>query len=136
MPQSIKINNVPQINQYWKDARIGKGRHGEVFLCHYQGELDRKVVSTSPRFWFILMFGPQAIKTVKRSNPWDKIRLLRIRHQQSETALRTERIYPMISTENSIRKEIAIMKKCRHPNIVQLFEVIDNPQQDKFYLSE
>ena len=41
-------NRVPKINQYLKDARIGKGRHGEVFLCHYQEELDRKVVSTSP----------------------------------------------------------------------------------------
>jgi len=78
------------------------------------------------------MCGTQAIKTVKRNNPRDKIRLLRKRHQQSETVLGTERIY---STENSIRKEIAIMKKCRHPNVVQLFEVIDDPQQDKIYLS-
>jgi len=41
-------NRVPKINQYRKDARIGKGRHGEVFLCHYQEELNRKVVSTFP----------------------------------------------------------------------------------------
>lgn len=81
------------------------------------------------------MYGTQAIKTVKRNNPRDKIRLLRKRHQQSETVLGTERIYPMSSTENSIRKEIAIMKKCRHPNVVQLFEVIDDPQQDKIYPS-
>jgi hypothetical protein len=28
------------------------------------------------------------------------------------------------------------MKKCRHANIVRLFEVIDDPQQDKIFLGE
>jgi serine/threonine protein kinase len=42
----------------------------------------------------------------------------------------------MNSTENSIRKEIAIMKKCRHPHIVRLLEVIDDPQQEKIYMGE
>jgi hypothetical protein len=43
---------------------------------------------------------------------------------------------PLSSTEHSIRKEIAVMKKCRHANIVRLFEVIDDPQQDKIFLGE
>ncbi|EDR08829.1 uncharacterized protein LACBIDRAFT_162730, partial [Laccaria bicolor S238N-H82] len=38
------------------------------------------------------------------------------------------------STENSIRKEIAIMRKCRHPNLVRLLEVIDDPRQEKIYI--
>ena len=41
---------------------------------------------------------------------------------------------PLSSTEHSIRKEIAVMRNCRHANIVRLFEVIDDPQQDKIYL--
>ena len=28
------------------------------------------------------------------------------------------------------------MKKVKHPNCIRLFEVIDNPQQDKLYLSQ
>lgn len=36
--------------------------------------------------------------------------------------------------ENKIRREIAIMKKCHHPNIVNLIEVIDNPNSQKVYL--
>ena len=36
--------------------------------------------------------------------------------------------------ENKIKREIAIMKKCQHPNIVNLIEVIDNPNSQKVYL--
>ena len=36
--------------------------------------------------------------------------------------------------ENKIKREIAIMKKCHHPNIVNLIEVIDNPNSQKVYL--
>ncbi|KAI8053251.1 kinase-like domain-containing protein [Syncephalis plumigaleata] len=35
---------------------------------------------------------------------------------------------------DKIRREIAILKKCRHPNVVRLIEVIDDPQARKIYL--
>ena len=36
---------------------------------------------------------------------------------------------------NSVNREIAILKKCWHPNVVRLREVIDNPDMKKVYLS-
>ncbi|KAI8922664.1 kinase-like domain-containing protein, partial [Entophlyctis helioformis] len=33
-----------------------------------------------------------------------------------------------------IQREIAILKKCAHPHVVRLREVIDDPQSDKIYL--
>jgi len=33
-----------------------------------------------------------------------------------------------------LKKEIAILKKCRHPNVVRLREVIDAPASKKIYL--
>lgn len=33
-----------------------------------------------------------------------------------------------------IREEIAIMKKLNHPNLVQLIEVLDDPEQDSLYM--
>ena len=33
-----------------------------------------------------------------------------------------------------IREEIAIMKKLNHPNLVQLIEVLDDPEEDSFYM--
>lgn len=33
-----------------------------------------------------------------------------------------------------IREEIAIMKKLNHPNLVQLIEVLDDPEEDSMYM--
>ncbi|ORX97930.1 kinase-like protein [Basidiobolus meristosporus CBS 931.73] len=38
------------------------------------------------------------------------------------------------SSLNKIRKEIAILKKCHHPHVVRLHEVIDDPEAKKIYL--
>ncbi|EFI28144.1 other/CAMKK/ELM protein kinase [Coprinopsis cinerea okayama7 len=104
-----------KLNQYVKCERIGKGRHGEVYLCR---DGHREV----------------AIKAVKRSNPKDKIKLLRKTYQQQDESGPQKRP-KLSSTENSIRKEIAVMKQCRHhPNLAMLYEVIDDPKEEKIYL--
>jgi len=36
----------------------------------------------------------------------------------------------------NVKREIAIMKKCHHPNVVKLFEVIDGQDDDCLYLGE
>lgn len=33
-----------------------------------------------------------------------------------------------------IREEVAIMKKLNHPNLVQLLEVLDDPEEDSLYM--
>ena len=67
---------------------------------------------------------------IKRTNPRVKMKLLRKNYQGQDGA-------PiMSSTMNNIRKEIAIMKKCRHMNLVRLVEVIDDPQTEKIYMCE
>ncbi|KIY44205.1 kinase-like protein [Fistulina hepatica ATCC 64428] len=40
----------------------------------------------------------------------------------------------MGTAETKIRKEIAIMKKLYHPNVVRLYEVIDDPLKTKIYM--
>ncbi|KAH0556625.1 hypothetical protein GP486_005540 [Trichoglossum hirsutum] len=36
--------------------------------------------------------------------------------------------------EDKVKKEVAILKKCRHPNIVSLLEVVDDPAKKKVYI--
>lgn len=82
-------------------------------------------------FGYDTLFTPsQAVKIVRRTNPRDKIKLLRKSHQQQPWPP------PLSSTEQSIRKEISIMKRCCHANQVRLLEVIDDPQHDKIYLGK
>jgi [calcium/calmodulin-dependent protein kinase] kinase len=33
-----------------------------------------------------------------------------------------------------VEREIAIMKKLEHPYVIKLYEVLDDPQNDKLYL--
>lgn len=75
----------------------------------------------------------QAMKVVRRTSPRDKMKKLRRSYQQHS---QSEKAPPMSTTEHGIRREITIMKKCQHPNLVRLFEVIDDPQQEKIYISE
>lgn len=49
------------------------------------------------------------------------------------TKKRLGRWDPM-EAEQKIRREIAIMKKCIHPHVVALREVMDDPNSKKIYL--
>ncbi|GAA5811343.1 hypothetical protein MFLAVUS_004776 [Mucor flavus] len=42
---------------------------------------------------------------------------------------------PYMESEQKIRREIAILKKCIHPHVVRLREVIDDPASRKIYLA-
>lgn len=77
----------------------------------------------------------QAIKAVKRNNPRaEKMNLLRRRNLP--TSPHTPLTDKLSSLEQKIRKEIAIMKKCRHGHIVRLLEVIDDKLNDRIYMGK
>lgn len=111
----LQSGKSKRYNQYVRCARIGKGHHGEVYLCEDSVRGHKEV----------------AVKGVRRRDPRDKIKLLRKNYQEQDP---TTGKMKLNTTENSIRKEIAVMRRCRHPNIVTLLEVIDDPQQEKIYL--
>lgn len=106
------------INQYRIGGKVGKGQHGEVWLCEDTIGNNKQV----------------AMKIVRRSNPrLDKMSRLR-RKPQIPPSGHTPLTEVIGETEKQIRKEIAIMKKCQHPHVVKLLEVIDDKLKSKIYL--
>ncbi|KAF9463947.1 kinase-like domain-containing protein [Collybia nuda] len=115
----------PMLNNYTRHAKIGGGQHGEVYLCYKvdprfpPGHPDRRI--------------PVAMKSVKRDNPRAE-QFKKLRTQRLPTSAHTPLADRLNTTEAKIRKEIAIMKKCRHPHVVRLYEVIDDRMKDKIYM--
>ena len=75
------------------------------------------------------------MKAVRRDNPRAE-QFKRLRQQRLPTSSHTPLVDRLNTTEAKIRKEIAIMKKCRHPHVVRLYEVIDDRTRDKIYMGE
>ncbi|KAI8993201.1 kinase-like domain-containing protein [Pilobolus umbonatus] len=100
------------INHYMIIKEIGRGVHGKVKLAENMdtGELV-------------------AIKIVDKKN----------RRQMGYSLLRGNNQYQAESlskeNEQKIKREIAILKKCTHPNVIQLREVIDDPSSRKIYMA-
>ncbi|KAI7893391.1 kinase-like domain-containing protein [Mucor mucedo] len=90
---------------------IGRGMHGKVKLAQ---DLDTGELV--------------AIKIVDKQSR---------RRQLGYSVLRAKSTgeSPFSESEQKIRREIAILKKCAHPHVVRLREVIDDPASRKIYLA-
>lgn len=99
------------LNTYEILREIGRGEHGRV-------KLARDLVHDEL----------VAIKIVSRKSKKER-QLLRMRRP-----LNMPPNQPFNNYENKIRREIAIMKRCDHKNIVRLKEVLDDMNLYKIYL--
>ncbi|KAJ4483313.1 other/CAMKK/ELM protein kinase [Lentinula aciculospora] len=112
---TIKVLTSERINQYAYLRRISKtsphSPHVDVSIYRDTTGNDQEVL----------------IKAVRRkmSGHEDKYRQLRRNFQTGNNFL---------SGELSIRKEVAVLRSCRHPHIVQLVEVVDDPNHDRVFL--
>ena len=108
------------INQYILLKTLGEGGQGEVFLAY-------DTITEEMR----------AIKRVKRPLYWNEV--------QSRGPTSTPPPSGQSSSSDKkpskaqrkalqLAREIAIMKRCRHQNVVALYEVIDDPRNEKVYL--
>ena len=113
MGRSLPIADVPHITT----ASEVKDSDGNELINSYQ------VVRPIGK-------GAQAIVKLVRSKETDTLCALKIFNRSL-----LKRIGPgQGSNVHQVQGEIAVMKKLRHTNIVQLYEVIDDPQHDKLYL--
>jgi hypothetical protein len=92
------------VNQYTFISQLGEGASGEVKLA--MNESDQKLY---------------AVKIMSRKNQNNKVALSRSGNHR-------------LSIVNGIPQEVAMLKKLTHPNMVNLYEVIDDPRIDRLYL--
>ncbi|KAF8808659.1 kinase-like protein [Phlegmacium glaucopus] len=113
------------LNNYFRHVQVGCGQHGEVYLCHRVnarlpiGHPERRI--------------PVAMKSVKRNNPRAE-QMKNLRRQRLPASAHVPVADRLNTTEAKIKKEIAIMKKLRHPHVVRLYEVIDDRMKEKIYM--
>lgn len=100
-----ETENFLQLNQYRLMDEIGKGSYGVVRLCY--SDFDQT---------------NYAMKIISKKRVMRKAGLRRPSDKGKNTGL------------ENLQREIAILKKVDHPNVVSLNEVLDDPTEDNLYL--
>ena len=105
MTTSEKANNfLVKVNEYSILSRLGSGSFGTVFLVENSDTKEK-----------------YAMKCMALKNP-KTLTMKRVKRESS------------VSPHGSCRKEIAILKRLNHPNVVKLFECITDDAAQSIYL--
>lgn len=115
------VSGRKMINQYIIWDEIGRGQHGHVRLGQEEVPGEPAGQESGP-YWAIKIVDRHA----KKKLPGFKRGMLQPPPLRSSSDQAT--------ANDKLKREIAILKKCRHPNVVRLREVIDSPQSKKIYL--
>lgn len=121
------------INHYIVDKEIGKGSYGSV----------RTAIDQLTNAKYALKeYSKQRLRKLNRS----ELMLLRRKalkgrgsvalslEQENDQLNLSSKLNDLSNPLNLLRREIAIMKKLDHPNIVSLVEVLDDPHGDTLYV--
>ncbi|KAL4468337.1 hypothetical protein ABPG72_010738 [Tetrahymena utriculariae] len=109
MKQATDEEGNKMINNYVFLDTLGRGSFGKVKLAVSRGD------NKQTKF---------AIKIFKKSF----LKRKREYYRDSGGAMKYK------DALDNVKKEIAIMKKLRHANVIRLYEVIENPDNDKLYM--
>ncbi|RDA95746.1 hypothetical protein CP533_5073 [Ophiocordyceps camponoti-saundersi (nom. inval.)] len=118
-----------QVNQYTITEEIGRGSFGSV----------HRAVDQFGKEFAVKEFSKSRLRKRAQSH------LLRLgphglpRHVATHDGSLTPQLKSLRADERNdalffIREEIAIMKKLDHPNLVQLIELLDDPEEDSLYM--
>ena len=95
---------------------------------------SRTGAKTINRYEFQETIGRGVHGKVKLAKDIETGELVAIKIVNRITKKRLGRRWNPMEAEEKVRREIAIMKKCVHPNVVALREVMDDPDSKKIYL--
>ncbi|KAL2270376.1 hypothetical protein VTJ83DRAFT_2560 [Remersonia thermophila] len=121
-----------QINQYTIGEEIGRGSYGSVHLATDQYGTEYAVKAFSKT-----RLRKQAQSSILRRGPGNLARPSRAEFGAPDAPVvgyTDQRANEAKDALYFIRKEVAIMKKLNHPNLVGLIEVLDDPEDDTLYM--
>ncbi|OIW33417.1 Pkinase-domain-containing protein [Coniochaeta ligniaria NRRL 30616] len=136
------------INQYVIKEEIGRGSYGAVHIATDQfgnEYVSSPVKNTVTHYQYTVKefskarLRKRAQSNILRLGPRGLNRRLPLAPGSGLGVHRTARLSDQHASEAKdalylIREEIAIMKKLNHPNLVQLIEVLDDPEEDSLYM--
>ncbi|XP_077422730.1 calcium/calmodulin-dependent protein kinase kinase 1b isoform X2 [Vanacampus margaritifer] len=102
-----------QLNQYKLKKEIGKGSYGVVKLAYNEDSEQYYAMKVVSKKKLMKQFG-----FLRRATPGQQ-------EAFPKSSLALEKIY----------REIAILKKLHHPNVVKLVEVLDDPDEDGLHMA-
>ncbi|KAL2164127.1 hypothetical protein VTH06DRAFT_3341 [Thermothelomyces fergusii] len=122
----------PRINQYIIKDEIGHGSYGFVYSAvdHLGNEYAIKTFSKA-------RLRKRAQSNILRQGPRQPGRFHRAGFgapDDPHNGYKAQQAKEAKDALYLIREEIAIMKKLNHPNLVQLIEVLDDPEEDNLYM--
>lgn len=121
---SLKVDETGKtINQYQVQHAVGHGSFGTVWLV---------VDTTTGENYAMKEYSKSMLRRKKQSEQMRQRRIKGSILQQSPSSILEEN--DMTNPINLIRREVAIMKKVDHPNVVTLIEVLDDPRGDSLYM--
>jgi [calcium/calmodulin-dependent protein kinase] kinase len=117
-----------RINQYVIQDEIGRGSFGAVHLGTDQFGTEYAIKEFSK-----VRLRKRAQSNILRQGPHRPLRRAGLDAPLTPHA-GGARAGEMSDALYLIREEVAIMKKLNHPNLVQLIEVLDDPEEDSLYM--
>lgn len=115
----------------WREVQ-GWGQVKETHaITKITDELGRKIIN---KYEVIREIGRGVHGKVKLARTMDSNEMVALKILPKTMRARLGRPESSTTQEAVVRREIAILKKCVHPHVVRLREVIDDPQADKIYL--
>ncbi|KAF5018312.1 hypothetical protein F66182_9711 [Fusarium sp. NRRL 66182] len=115
-----------RVNQYTILEEIGRGSYGAVHLAKDQFGQEYAVKEFSK-----VRLRKRAQSNILRQGPRGPRRMGPGGRGPFNAGPRPHKTNDAL---HLIREEIAIMKKLNHPNLVQLYEVLDDPEEDSIYM--